>query len=266
MTTDVSGVSSDGRWSLSIFLDPPIAYSFLSEKQRDNKVVLYDLDADVNEHGEIELSFNWIFSRVTIGQLKLRSAKMFHFATTGGELKLALNDAVLSKCTERQTISVNHSVTKRKRRNSDLTIAPVAKLEYAGAKVEFSGLKYLKARSEEVEYVTNLTTSEQILAVIKVNDGCTWDLLVPKLDAAIRHYVYGNLYLDACFSCETDNITGTLKTRPSGIRVFNQDGKLFGEEATFGMLFSLWRRGITSIASLCNEEKIHLVIHRKRAS
>jgi len=127
--------------------------------------------------------------------------------------------------------------------------------------MELSGAKASQSSNQEIELVSNLTNKEHQLAAKSYQNGCHWDLQRPKLDNAVRNYIFGNLYLHAVFHLNGQTtVNGRLSFQPNGINVYAEDGTKLSQTATLGILFRLIQKGIFTVGALGDRKNVDINI------
>ncbi len=243
--------------SISLQVTPAILLSIASPQNKRRQVLACDLSIDSDAGGSFEATVNVIFGRLRITDSGLFSSKSYFLATQGGEVELSFESCELGEHTGPIGLEVQHTVHRKVKRNCSFEITPAIKAKGWGVEAEVSLGKFAQAKDQEVEFVTNLTTSEHQLAAVAYRDGCRWDLQRPGVDGMIRNYLYGNIHLTAKFGIgAAGKAEGRLTYQPNGIDIYSQDGKVLPKAMTLGMFVLMIREGIFSIGALGRAKEV----------
>lgn len=250
MAVEDEKIDDRQTYCLVVEVSPPVLDSMLDPDDREKHVVSVDLSADIDLENKISISLNWIFGRIGLSRSRWWSSARYYLATDGGELRLRILGANLDSCTGNRTIPASYTNRSRQERQMQLKISPKFSGGYKELKVGASLGEITYKKNTVHEFESNISTSEQDLAVQRRSNECTWDFQRPKVDSPLRNYVFGNIFLDANFGGIKDHAVGNIFVQPSGIRVFGQNGELLRDYVRLGTLLELWRRGISSVRRL----------------
>lgn len=226
-----------------LFISPSNLLPWLSREQKENSVILLDLEADCKNSNSLNLHLNIVFNPLSIRRGQLTRAD-FYIGSTGGEVIVEVENGTVSDYTNSESLTVNYTNTMTRRQTSALCLAPALKSKEGGTEreAEVGNIKF--DANVERTHSASFSSSERFLVAMLMNNTLRWVISLPRGEKVVRDFLMGNLYLHVECAWNGDCRKGRISVRPSDVRFFDSDRRPLGPTRSLLMQFALWRKGI----------------------
>ena len=225
----------------TVIIDPPIIIPWLSEYEKDNQVVLVDLQPDELSEYITRLDLNVVFKCIPIKR-NIHLKADYYIGSSGALVEVAVKNGKITDCTPAATIDVNYSNSAKHVRKSSICLKPSP----CSASVTYGPILGNISLDREVEtaYSASFSSSERVLAPICMYGTVQWMLTMPRGEKIVSDFLYGNLPLFAECSWSKSPRNGTVMVRPSDISFFDNQKRRVGDLTACAMQYILWRNKI----------------------
>ncbi len=227
----------------TLHISPPNLLPWLSRKQKENSIILLDLEADSKRSNTLNFHLNIVFNPISIRRGHLTRAD-FYIGSTGGEIVVDIANGIITDYTNSQTLNVNYSNTTTRRQTSALCLAPSLQSRENGAEFELKAGSVTFDVNSERTLSASFSGSERFLVAMLMDNTLKWVISLPRGEQVVRDFLIGNLYLHAECAWRGECRKGRIAVRPSDVRFFDADRRPLGPKHSLLMQFALWRKGI----------------------
>jgi hypothetical protein len=227
----------------TIVIDPPLLMSWMSERQRDQSVLLFDLEVTILAEERIRFDLNIIFQSIKVrgGRASRRNR---YVGTTGAEVGIELMTNALKTWTNSAAIEVRYELKAAAGNERTLSLAPSAEAEAGEVKAKVKSGSLSLQRNSSLQQSIAYNSKEFTLTPIPWRTGVKWTYSLPAGPKAIRDFLVGYLPLFAEFDGPAMNICGRITLAPEDVRFFNSNKKPISLVRSLYMHAVLWKRGI----------------------
>jgi hypothetical protein len=101
--------------AFGIFVRPAKLLRFLSEIERDDSLVLLDMEIAPNDRGQRRITLNVVFNSISVRRKKGKIKRSnWYIGTRGVQAKVILDDGSFTTCTEASILEVESVITSKK--------------------------------------------------------------------------------------------------------------------------------------------------------
>lgn len=219
-------------------VNPPALTRWISPDDRDNAIVLMDLEPDVLATGELRLDLRVAFKYIAVRRKKLLSQADFYIGCTSASVQIDIEGEKINAFTPGKALTVNYKEVERRTRTSKAALEPSGEFKSGAGETKLSiGGISLESGGEAV-FESSFAYSERYLEAVNLGSGVIWRLDPPRRKPVVRDFLFCNLHVFVVCTDSSGRSRGRIHVRPSDLRVYGPDRRPY-EKAKSLMLLCL---------------------------